>query len=301
MLRSRRLPGTLCAVSVAFGAAAWVCSPSRSLPPQALTFAPGPHNLDRRNLIRSPLEATTPAARVARCQTGTFTGASWQSTRTSAFSGFGLCAAIMVLLRSSVTRSAEGDDEETTTLEGKDFVGFNKYVQKQGREHWTEMAKKGRSKQDKYCGFRITGAPGYRGFPYSVRIPKVRWMRRFKVRIKLRNRMFGTPARPRVAIFRAHKHLHVQVMDDTLGTGVTLLTISTRQQWFREELRKEEGSEWGQERTHTMEAAERLAKHAARKMLEMGITNAVGDRGGFPYDGRVKAFMEGLRAGGIQI
>lgn len=207
----------------------------------------------------------------------------------------------MVLLRSSVTRSAEGDDEKTTTLEGSDFVGFNKYVRQRGKEHWTEMAKKGRSKQDKYCGLRITGAPGYEGFPYRMGVPKVRWMRRFRHRVRIRGRVFGTPARPRVAIFKAHKHLHVQVMDDTIGTGVTLLTISTRQQWFREELRKEEGSEWGQERTHSMEAAERLAKHAARKMLEMGITNVVGDRGGFQYAGRVKAFMEGIRAGGIQV
>lgn len=296
----RRLTGTLCALGAAFGAAAWLCASHKSKAPPALNFVPGASNIGRRSLVQSPLEATAPAERVARPRTGSFTGGSLRSTKTSTFSGLGLCAAIMVLVRSSIIRSAEeGREKEASTLEGDDFVGFKTYLQQYGTDYWKELAKKNRSKQDKNLGYRITPAPGYVLKKKST--PPVRWAKRMVRRQKLRKRYFGTPARPRVAVYRAHRHFYVNIVDDTIGTGVSLLMMNTQQRWWREELRKEGASESEEYMTHTVEAAERLAKQVAAKMLEKGINVCVIDRGGFPYQGRVQAFAEALRMAGVQV
>jgi len=103
-----------------------------------------------------------------------------------------------------------------------------------------------------------------------------------------------------MAVFRSLKHMHVNVVDDTIGTGVTLLTCTTKQKPILEEIRKLQGAEKGQEKTWSVDAAELVGRELAKRCLEQNITQVVFDRGGFPYEGRVQALAEACRSGGLQ-
>jgi len=115
---------------------------------------------------------------------------------------------------------------------------------------------------------------------------------RSKVRInkhrKLRNRFTGTPERPRLAVFRSNNHMYAQIIDDTVGK--TLVSASTLQKDVKAEL----------EKTNNVEAATYLGTAIAKKALEKGITAVVFDRGGFIYQGKVKALADAAREAGLQ-
>lgn len=115
---------------------------------------------------------------------------------------------------------------------------------------------------------------------------------RSKVRIKkhrkLRNRFTGTPVRPRLAVFRSNNHMYAQIIDDTVGN--TLVSASTLQKEIKAEL----------EKTNDVAAATYLGTVIAKKALEKGITAVVFDRGGFIYQGKVKAVAEAAREAGLQ-
>ncbi len=100
---------------------------------------------------------------------------------------------------------------------------------------------------------------------------------------KIRARVFGSSDRPRLCVFRSLKHIYVQAIDDTKGT--TLVSASDK------EVSKEN-------KTNTAFAVGELL---AKKIKEKKIKNAVFDRGGYLYHGRVKALAEGIRKGGIKI
>lgn len=115
---------------------------------------------------------------------------------------------------------------------------------------------------------------------------------RSKVRInkhrKLRNRFTGTPARPRLAVFRSNNHMYAQIIDDTVGN--TLVSASTLQKDVKAEL----------EKTNDVAAATYLGTVIAKKALEKGITAVVFDRGGFIYQGKIKALAEAAREAGLE-
>lgn len=115
---------------------------------------------------------------------------------------------------------------------------------------------------------------------------------RSKVRVnkhrKLRNRFTGTPQRPRLAVFRSNNHMYAQVIDDTVGS--TLVSASTLQKDVKAELDK----------TNDVAAAAYLGTVIAKKALEKGITAVVFDRGGFIYQGKVKALAEAAREAGLE-
>lgn len=115
---------------------------------------------------------------------------------------------------------------------------------------------------------------------------------RSKVRInkhrKLRNRFTGTPERPRLAVFRSNNHMYAQIIDDTVGN--TLVSASTLQKDVKAELDK----------TNDVAAAAYLGTAIAKKALEKGITAVVFDRGGFIYQGKVKALAEAAREAGLE-
>ncbi len=99
---------------------------------------------------------------------------------------------------------------------------------------------------------------------------------------KIRSRMIGTAARPRVCVFRSARGMEVQVIDDQ--KGVTLLS-----------------SHMIQKKSVTkMQLAQDMGKALAAEAKEKGISNIVFDRSGYMYHGRVKALAEALREGGIQ-
>lgn len=105
---------------------------------------------------------------------------------------------------------------------------------------------------------------------------------------KIRNRFAGTAERPRLAVFRSNNHMYAQIIDDTVGN--TLVSASTLQKDVKAEL----------EKTNNVDAAAKLGEVIAKKALDKGITNVVFDRGGFIYQGKVKALADAAREAGLQ-
>ena len=103
---------------------------------------------------------------------------------------------------------------------------------------------------------------------------------------KLRNRFSGTAERPRLAVFRSN--MYAQIIDDTVGK--TLVSASTLDKDVKAEL----------EKTNNVEAATVVGTVVAKKALEKGITTVVYDRGGFVYEGKVKALAEAAREAGLE-
>ena len=87
---------------------------------------------------------------------------------------------------------------------------------------------------------------------------------RRKKHLKLRNRFSGTTQRPRLAVFRSNNHMYAQIIDDTVGN--TLVSASTL---------------------------------IAERAIEKGITEVVFDRGGFIYQGKIKALADAAREAGL--
>lgn len=111
---------------------------------------------------------------------------------------------------------------------------------------------------------------------------------RLKRHRRLRKRVIGVEERPRLCVFRSHKHLSVQFVNDRLQK--TLLGGSTSQPALRKQLG----------RGGTVSAAEQLGRWVAAEALKHGIGRVVFDRGGYDYHGRVKALAEAARAGGLE-
>ena len=103
-----------------------------------------------------------------------------------------------------------------------------------------------------------------------------------------RNRFSGTAERPRLAVFRSNNHMYAQIIDDTVGN--TLVSACTLQKDVKAEL----------EKTNNVDAAAYLGTVIAKKALEKGITTVVFDRGGFIYQGKVKALAEAAREAGLE-
>ena len=110
---------------------------------------------------------------------------------------------------------------------------------------------------------------------------------RRKKHMKLRNRFSGTAERPRLAVFRSNNHMYAQIIDDTVGN--TLVAASTLQKDVKAEL----------EKTNNVDAAAYLGKVIAEKAKEKGITEVVFDRGGFIYQGKIKALADAAREAGL--
>ncbi|MDO4565952.1 MAG: 50S ribosomal protein L18 [Oscillospiraceae bacterium] len=102
---------------------------------------------------------------------------------------------------------------------------------------------------------------------------------------RVRGKISGTKERPRLNVFRSSKHIYAQLIDDL--TGSTLCSASTLDKDF-------EGA------GGNAEAAKKVGESIAKKAASLGITEAVFDRGGYIYHGRVKALAEGAREAGLK-
>ena len=115
---------------------------------------------------------------------------------------------------------------------------------------------------------------------------------RSEVRIKkhrrMRNRFSGTAERPRLSVFRSNNHMYAQIIDDTVGN--TLVAASTLEKDVKSELKK----------TNDVEAAAYFGTVIAKKALDKGIKEVVFDRGGFIYQGKIKALAEAAREAGLE-
>ena len=110
---------------------------------------------------------------------------------------------------------------------------------------------------------------------------------RLKKHRRIRNRFSGTAERPRLAVFRSNNHMYAQIIDD--DAQHTLVSASTLQKDVKAEL----------EKTNNVEAAAHLGTVIAKRALEKGITTVVFDRGGFIYQGKIKALAEAAREAGL--
>ena len=105
---------------------------------------------------------------------------------------------------------------------------------------------------------------------------------------RVRGRVSGTGERPRLNVYRSSEHIYVQVIDDLQGK--TLASAST----IDGELRKQVADK------NKTEAARIVGKAVAERAKAAGITTVIFDRGGWRYQGRVKALADGAREGGLE-
>src|SRR2546423_8732588 len=107
--------------------------------------------------------------------------------------------------------------------------------------------------------------------------------RRLRRRRRVRARVSGAAARPRLSVFRSNHGIFAQLIDDTQGH--TLAAVN----WIEPELRKLTASD----------QAKRAGELIAERAKAAGVETCVFDRGGYQYHGRVKALAEGAREGGL--
>jgi len=107
--------------------------------------------------------------------------------------------------------------------------------------------------------------------------------RRLKRRRRVRAKVRGTAERPRISVFRSNRGIFAQLIDDDAGR--TLASVN----WIEADLRT----------LKRMDQAKRAGELLAERAKAAGIETAVFDRGGYQYHGRVKAFAEGAREGGL--
>lgn len=115
-------------------------------------------------------------------------------------------------------------------------------------------------------------------------IRRQRMRRRFRVRRSIR----GTAERPRLAVFRTHKHIYAQIIDDAAGR--TLVAASTMDKQLRDAVG------FGGNK----QAAEAIGKAVAERARAAGITKVCFDRGAFRYHGRVASLADAARAAGLE-
>lgn len=110
--------------------------------------------------------------------------------------------------------------------------------------------------------------------------------RRQKIKARIRSKITGTPERPRVAIYRSNARMYAQCIEDV--HGVTLVGLSTVK------VPACKGK-------NNCASAFELGKAFGKKLVEKGIQQAVFDRSGYLYHGKVKRFAEGVREAGVKV
>ena len=118
---------------------------------------------------------------------------------------------------------------------------------------------------------------------------KSRLVQRAKRHRRIRKKIRGTAERPRLVVYRSLRNIEGQVVDDdSFRTLVGVSTLAQELRGFKPE-----------SRNPRVEVAREAGKLLARKAKEAGVERVVFDRGGYKYHGRVRAFAEGAREGGL--
>ncbi len=105
---------------------------------------------------------------------------------------------------------------------------------------------------------------------------------------RVRQKIYGTPERPRLNVFRSNANIYAQIIDDIAGQ--TIVSASTLDNELKEKLSS----------THNKEAAKLVGEIVGKKALDKGIKEVVFDRGGYIYHGRIKELAEGAREAGLK-
>lgn len=111
---------------------------------------------------------------------------------------------------------------------------------------------------------------------------------RVRRHLRVRKKVQGTGERPRLNVFRSLSQIYAQIIDDTAGR--TLVSASSVDRELREKMKGLKKSE----------QARLVGRAVAERALKKGISSVVFDRGGYKYNGRVKALAEGAREGGLK-
>lgn len=120
----------------------------------------------------------------------------------------------------------------------------------------------------------------------SIHATKSRSAGRYRRHLRVRKKVEGTPARPRLVVFRSLKHIYAQLVDDT--RGATLLGVADTSEGI------------AVEGPGKVARAKAVGKLIAEKAKAQGITKVVFDRAGYRYHGRVQAVADGAREGGLE-
>ena len=103
----------------------------------------------------------------------------------------------------------------------------------------------------------------------------------------IRKKIFGTPDRPRLSVFRSNRHIYTQIIDDT--AGATLASASTRTKALRDQLPN----------AGNTKAAKIIGEAVAKQALSVGIKCVCFDRNRYKFHGRVKALAESAKKAGL--
>ena len=115
-----------------------------------------------------------------------------------------------------------------------------------------------------------------------MKISQKKTQKRKRLKAKIRTKIFGTSATPRLSVFRSNTFIYVQLIDDE--NGITLASAS--------DVKIKKGTK--------VERATQVGAELAKNALAKGISKIVFDRNGFKYTGRVLSLAEGARKGGLQ-
>ena len=115
--------------------------------------------------------------------------------------------------------------------------------------------------------------------------------RRRRIQLRQRKRIAGTPARPRLSVFRSVLHIYAQVIDDM--TGKTLVSASSVEPDVKKGFAKDV-------KGGNLKGAEAIGKTIAERSIEKGIKRVVFDRAGFLYHGRIRAVADAARKAGLE-
>ncbi|QAY67872.1 50S ribosomal protein L18 [Paenibacillus protaetiae] len=111
---------------------------------------------------------------------------------------------------------------------------------------------------------------------------------RLKRHLRVRKKINGSAARPRLSVFRSSKHIYAQLIDDV--QGVTLASASTAD--------KELAAQIGN--GGNVESARKVGQLIAERAKAKGVTEVVFDRGGYLYHGRIQALADAAREAGLE-
>ena len=111
---------------------------------------------------------------------------------------------------------------------------------------------------------------------------------REKRKARIRRKVSGTAARPRLTVYKSLKHMYAQLVDDT--TGKTLVSVSTGSKALKNEVKDDDKTA----------AAKKVGAALAKAALAKGIEAVVFDRNGFDYHGRVQAVAAAAREAGLK-
>lgn len=107
---------------------------------------------------------------------------------------------------------------------------------------------------------------------------------------RIKRRLSGTSERPRLVVYRSHKHIYAQLVDD--ASGVTLVASSTQKKELKAKISSAESK---------VDKGKAVGTDLAEEAKKMKIKSAIFDRNGYLYHGRVKAVAEGARENGLKI